>query len=354
MTTGGVDSGPVTLERVAEESRRRVAGSEATAEAVTARRADRSSSSCRWGRRADDRGAWAVGSSIPMAGTGRSAPDVHRGCADRPPSRRSGQLRHRSTRPRAPWIRWTALASSAAAGQARTAPRRSSSAGRGGAAARFNPDRSIKAAAANAERRARTIFAEMVTSTSPTRRSRPCPGGLHDPRPGPARRRRTGPGRALPGRSRSRWSSPSPSSGRSCCSPGSTSCRRTRWCRSRPTRRSSRRSWSGSTTSSAASWCGASSPPLRATYVDRFWDPGVTRPPPTSRRSPTGATAPLGAGGGRRALRHAACAASCCVATPTRSSSRPSPQPQAMPILTGAMAPDVRFFGFDIAADDDR
>jgi hypothetical protein len=100
--------------------------------------------------------------------------------------------------------------------------------------------------------------------------------------------------------------------------------------------------------------------PLQATYADRFWDPGVMQRPPDipplvewgdralgERNSLAG-----GAGSGERfvvllrseLLRRYPHAVVYAV-KPDDANAAP-----AMPILTGSMEPDVRFFGFDIAS----
>ena len=93
--------------------------------------------------------------------------------------------------------------------------------------------------------------------------------------------------------------------------------------------------------------------PLRATFADRFWDPGVTQRPPD--------IPPL-ADWGDRTLGAATVADERFVVLLRSELLRRYPDavvfatkpdtPPAMPILTGSMAPDVRFFGFDIAAAD--
>jgi hypothetical protein len=99
--------------------------------------------------------------------------------------------------------------------------------------------------------------------------------------------------------------------------------------------------------------------PLQTTYADRFWDPGASdRPPDIPPLSdwgdrPLGGpfTTPDATGGGERfvvllrseLLRRYPDAVVYAV--------KPD-SPPALPVLTGAMDPDVRFFGFDIAAEE--
>jgi hypothetical protein len=106
--------------------------------------------------------------------------------------------------------------------------------------------------------------------------------------------------------------------------------------------------------------------PLRATYADRFWDPGVMQRPPDipplaewgdrglgARDSLAGSS---GDSGERfvvllrsELLRRYPDAVVYAV-KPTTPGAPPKPgDPTKMPILTGSMEPDVRFFGFDVA-----
>jgi hypothetical protein len=93
--------------------------------------------------------------------------------------------------------------------------------------------------------------------------------------------------------------------------------------------------------------------PLQATYADRFWDPGAADRPPDIPPLAEWADRPLG-GGRAGAERFVVMLRSELLRRYPDAvvyATRPD-TPPAMPILTGSMAPDVRFFGFDIPAAD--
>ena len=93
--------------------------------------------------------------------------------------------------------------------------------------------------------------------------------------------------------------------------------------------------------------------PLRATFSDRFWDPGVTHRPPDIPPLADWGDRPLGgaAAADERFVVLLRCELLRRYPDAVVYATKPD-TPPAMPILTGSMAPDVRFFGFDIAAAD--
>lgn len=93
--------------------------------------------------------------------------------------------------------------------------------------------------------------------------------------------------------------------------------------------------------------------PLRATYADRFWDAGATDRPPDIPPLGEWGDRPLGGSQASDERFVVLLRSELLRRYPDAVVYATKPDtPTAMPILSGSMEPDVRFFGFDIPADD--